>query len=109
MHELALMENMVEAVEQRIFDQRVALVRLEIGTLAGVTTDALRFAFEVCTQKTVLEGATLDIVEVPARARCRVCELEATIAAYATPCVCGCFDRELVCGDEIRIKEIEVL
>jgi hydrogenase nickel incorporation protein HypA/HybF len=108
MHELSLMENMVEAVEQRIFGQRVALVRLEIGTLAGVATDALRFAFEVCTQKTVLEGATLEIVEIPARARCRACDLVEPVAGFAAPCVCGCFDRELVCGAEIRIKEIEV-
>jgi hydrogenase nickel incorporation protein HypA/HybF len=109
MHELALMESMVEAVEDRVFDQRVAVVRIELGTLAGVAIDALRFAFEVCTHETVLEGATLDIVEVAARARCRACDVESPIASFAAPCECGSFDRELVCGDEIRIKEVEVL
>ncbi len=108
MHELALMESMVEEVEQRV-EGRVAVVRLELGTLAGVARDALRFAFDVCTEKTVLEGATLEIVSIPARALCRGCGTESPLEAYATPCACGCFDRDLVCGDEIRVREVEVL
>jgi hydrogenase nickel incorporation protein HypA/HybF len=109
MHELALMESMVEAIEARVLDQRVAIVRLELGTLAGVAIDALRFAFDVCTEQTALEGAALDIVEIGARARCRACLVESPTSSFAAPCACGSFDRELVCGDEIRIKEIEVI
>lgn len=108
MHELALMESMIAEVEERV-EGRVTVVRLELGTLAGVARDALRFAFDVCTEKTVLEGAALEIIPIPARARCRACGTDAPIASYSSPCACGSFDRDLVCGDEIRVMEVEVV
>ena len=108
-HELAVMESVVDAVVAQTDGRRVTLVRLEIGALAGVAIDALRFCFDVSTEATPLAGATLDIIEVPARARCRTCGSEAAIRAFATPCTCGSFDRALVCGDELRLTEVEVL
>jgi hypothetical protein len=30
------------------------------------------------------------------------------IETYASACSCGSFDRQLVCGDELRLKEVEV-
>jgi hydrogenase nickel incorporation protein HypA/HybF len=64
-HELALMECVVEEVIERLADERVAVVRLAIGERAGVARDALAFCFDVCTQGTALENATLDIVTTP--------------------------------------------
>jgi hydrogenase nickel incorporation protein HypA/HybF len=109
MHELALMESVVETITEQLGDARVALVRLEIGKLAGVALDALRFSFDVCTTGTSLAGAALDIVEVPGRARCRTCGEERPVASLAAPCACGSFDRELTSGAELRLKEVEVL
>ena len=108
MHELALMESVVDAVVEQVGDERVIAVRLEIGELAGVMVDALRFCFEVCTRGTALDGAALDIVSIPARARCRGCGGEHPAASLGAPCPCGSFDRELVAGDEMRLKEVEV-
>jgi hydrogenase nickel incorporation protein HypA/HybF len=109
MHELALMESVVDTIVDRIGEEHVAIVRLEIGMLAGVAIEALRFCFEVCTRGTPLEHAALDIVALPGRARCRSCAEEAAVATLMTPCTCGSFDRELVSGGELRLKEIEVL
>lgn len=108
MHELAVMESVVETIRERLGDQRVALVRLEIGELAGVELEALRFCFDVCTQGTPLAGAELDIVRIPGAARCRSCGGEHAAPSLASPCPCGSFDRELVSGDELRLKEVEV-
>jgi len=108
MHELALMENVVDAVVEATA-RRVALVRLEIGVLAGVDLDALRFCFGVCTAGTTLAGAELDVVLVPACARCRTCGAEQPTRSLAAARTCGSFDRELVTGDELRLKEVEVL
>lgn len=107
-HELAVMESVVDTIVERVADP-VAVVRLEIGELAGVDVDALRFCFGVCTQATTLAGAELDIVMVPARARCHACGNEQALRSLAAPCTCGSFDRELVAGDELRLKEVEVL
>ena len=108
MHELSLIEGVVDAVTEQLGGQRVALVRLAIGALAGVAVDALRFSFEVCTRGTPLEGAALDIVSIAGRARCRRCGNEYDAPTLAAPCPCGSFDRDLVAGDELRLVEVEI-
>jgi len=107
-HELALMESVVDAVVDQIGEERVAVVRLEIGELAGVAIDALEFSFGVCTQGTALAGAELVIVHVAGMARCRRCGQEQATSSFATSCTCGSFDRELVRGGELRLIDVEV-
>ena len=107
-HELALMESVVDQITEQIATP-VALVRLEIGVLAGVDVDALRFCFGVCTHETALAGAELDIVVVGARALCRSCGIELPASSFAASCTCGSVDRAMVAGTELRLKEVEVL
>jgi hydrogenase nickel incorporation protein HypA/HybF len=109
MHELALMESVVAAVEERVGDARVATVRLEVGRLAAVVPDALRFCFDVCARGTALEGATLEIAEIPGRARCRGCGGELAIADFAALCPCGSGDLYVTAGEELRVKNVEVI
>lgn len=108
MHELSLMEAMVDALSDHIGAERVSIVRLEIGELAGVAHDALRFSFEVCIDGTRLEHATLEIIPIEARGRCRACGIESRVVSLGSPCACGSFDRILLQGGEIRLKEVEV-
>src|SRR5262245_34509044 len=103
------MESVVDTIAERLGDQRVASVRLEIGMLAGVDVDALRFCFDVCTRDTSLAGSELAIVAIAGRARCRACGAEHAVRTLAAPCGCGSFDRELTAGDEIRLKDVEVM
>ena len=72
MHELAVTEAVVDAILERTGDAAVSRVLLEIGKLSGVVPDAVRFCFDLCGEGTVVEGASLDIIETPGRARCRV-------------------------------------
>jgi hydrogenase nickel incorporation protein HypA/HybF len=108
MHELALMESIVAAVEERIHPARAARVHLQIGRLAGVVPDALRFCFDVCTRGTPLEGATLEIDEIRGRATCRQCGREVEMQSFLDACPCGSLDVDLVAGQELRVKEVEV-
>lgn len=57
------MEDLVETVGAEVREARVHVVRLRVGRDACVSTDSLRFCFDVCTRGTALEGAALDIVE----------------------------------------------
>lgn len=118
MHELALMTSLVDTITEQLGDPAqlgtdrpigVAVVRIEIGVLAGVAMEPLRFAFEACTQGTALEGAQLEILAVPARAKCRSCGGEHPTASLLAPCPCGSFDCALVTGNELRLKEVEVV
>lgn len=109
MHELALMESVVAAVEEKVPDGTITLLRLEVGRLSAVVPDALRFCFELCVRGTRLEGATLDIIDVAGVARCRGCLTELRgIEAWAV-CHCGSADLEILAGTELRVKNVEVI
>ena len=108
-HELALMESVVDAVIDQIGEQRVDRVCLEVGQLAGVSIEALRFSFDVCTDGTQLAGASLEVTEIAGVARCRTCGSEEPTRTFASPCTCGSFDRELVRGSELRLVAVEVV
>lgn len=108
MHELALMESVVAAVGERLGTQPVLVVRLLVGRLAAVVPDALRFSFDVCARGTPLEGARLEIEPVEGRGRCRSCGAESPMQTHLCLCPCGSTDVEIVAGEELRIKHVEV-
>ena len=60
MHELSITQSVVDAVAEHTDGAPVASVRLRIGKLSGVVPDALRFCFELVTEGTGLQGATLE-------------------------------------------------
>jgi hydrogenase nickel incorporation protein HypA/HybF len=108
MHELGIAQEVVAIVCEHA-QGRVTRVVLEIGKLSAVLPDAIRFCFDMCTEGTVVAGAELDIIEVPGRARCRECGGEVTLERPFGLCPCGCSDLEWLTGDELRVKEFEVI
>src|SRR5262249_24041695 len=88
---------------------RVTRVVLEIGKLSAVLPDAVRFCFDLCSEGTVVEGAALEIIETPGRARCRQCAAEVTLDQPFGRCGCGGTDLEWLAGEELRVKELEVV
>lgn len=108
MHELAVVESIVTAIEERVGPRRAVRLRLQVGALSGVVPDALRFCFDLCAQGTTLNGAALEIDEIPGSARCRSCGAELAIDSFLDLCRCGSADLEVQTGQELRIKEVEV-
>jgi hydrogenase nickel incorporation protein HypA/HybF len=108
LHELAIMESVVDAVTARVGDTKVIRVMLEIGKLSGVVPDALRFCFEVSTEGTPLAGAILEIIEIPGRAKCLQCLGDVELEDQIALCVCGSANLDFVSGEELKIKEVEV-
>lgn len=109
MHELALMESLVETVRESVGEARVTLVRLEVGRLTCVVPEALSFCFDVCVSGTSLEGAAIEILEIEGRGRCRACGRERAVELPGGPCGCGAVDVEVLAGEELRLKEVEVI
>jgi hydrogenase nickel incorporation protein HypA/HybF len=108
MHELGITQQVVEIVCRRSAGHRVKRVTLEIGKLTVVLPDAVRFCFDLCCEGTVAAGAALEIVEIPACARCRICQTEITRNQPFGMCECGSCDLEWLSGDELRVREIEI-
>jgi hydrogenase nickel incorporation protein HypA/HybF len=109
MHELGIAQEVVEIAASRTVGRKVTRLVLEIGKLSAVLPDAIRFCFDLCCQGTNLEGAMLEIVEIPGRARCRECSAEIPLEQAFGRCDCGCSDLTWLSGEELRIKELEVV
>lgn len=109
MHELSVTRSLVEICNERAAGARVSRVTIELGRLTCVTADALRFCYELCTEHTALAGSALTIVEIPGRALCRGCGAETEPNDLLTPCTCGSYDLVYTSGEELRVKEMEVI
>ncbi|HAU14120.1 MAG: hydrogenase maturation nickel metallochaperone HypA [Pseudomonadales bacterium] len=112
MHEMSLCESVLQIVEEEAARQRFSKVKwlqLEIGTLAGVEVEAMRFCFDAVSRNSVLEGAALDIVQPVGQAWCMQCAKTLPLRERYQPCPeCGGYQLQVTGGDEMRIKELEV-
>ena len=109
MHELAIMESVVDAVLDHTGDRTVTTVRLRVGRLAGVVTDSLRFCFELVTAGTTLEGASLEIEAPAGAAHCRTCGADVALDTVFALCECGSADVEIVSGRELCVSSVDVV
>ncbi len=112
MHEMSLAEGVLQLVEDGARANAataVTAVWLEIGTLAQVEVEALRFCFDAVTRGTVAEGARLEIVTPPGLAWCMPCGGQVPITQRGDACPhCGSHQLQVVKGDEMRVTEIEI-
>lgn len=109
MHELGITQNIVAIASEHAKGASVKRVTLEIGQLSAIMPDAIRFCFDICSQGTVLEGATLEIVEIPGVGKCRQCGTETFIEQPFGICAsCGSVELDIIRGQELTIKEMEV-
>lgn len=109
MHELGIAQEVVAIVAEHAGASRVTRVVLEIGRHALILPDSIRFCFDLCSEGTVAEGASLEIREVPGIARCRDCGAEVLLEQPFALCDCGSADLQWLGGDEIKVKEMEIV
>lgn len=112
MHELSLTQNLVEIAEEHARKAGGTVIRgitLEVGELSGAIPEALEFAFDVCSKRTLAEGAVLTIRRVPGHGRCVVCAMESECHQLTAVCpACGALGFELDAGLELRVLELEI-
>jgi len=113
MHELGLMQNIVDTVQdyaRKNNVRKVVKVMLEVGQVSGVVPESLEFCFEVCTKQTMLEGARLEIERIAAVGTCKTCGEGFDLLTHSFSCPkCGGIDWEMVSGRELIIKGLEVI
>ncbi|WP_027856410.1 hydrogenase maturation nickel metallochaperone HypA [Marinobacterium jannaschii] len=112
MHEMSIAEGIIQVLEDQAVVQsfsRVKAVWLEIGPLAMIEQESLRFCFEAVTRNSIAEGAQLQIIELPGEAFCMQCMRTVTINKRYDACsYCGSYQLQVTQGEEMRIKELEV-
>lgn len=113
MHELAIAQSIVDAVEAKAVEcnaARVKAVRLKVGEASGIVGDSLAFSFEMLTSMVpLLTGAHLLIDSVPHQARCHHCDREFAVVNYVAQCpTCYELSTDVVSGTELQIMEMEI-
>jgi hydrogenase nickel incorporation protein HypA/HybF len=112
MHELSLMEEVRrQALAAAGADgaTRITAIRLQVGELAGVELEALRFAFPVVMAGTIAAAAELRIEREAAECHCSLCDAPFPAPDGCCDCPrCGTISRSLLRGRDLRLLALEV-
>ncbi|MER2606023.1 MAG: hydrogenase maturation nickel metallochaperone HypA [Siculibacillus sp.] len=112
MHEMSLMESVLEIVEdeaRKAGATKVKAVRLDIGELSHVEPEAMRFCFEAVVRGTIAGEAVLEIVRVPGQGWCIDCSETVALSERFGACPkCGNHRVQMTAGDDMRVAELEV-
>jgi hydrogenase nickel incorporation protein HypA/HybF len=109
MHELALADAIVAIACEHAGGRRVAKVEVKVGRLRQVVPGALEFAFELVAEGTPVEGAELQIEDVPARVLCRDCAAESRVREFPLLCPrCGSSGVDVTAGNELLVEALEL-
>ncbi len=113
MHEVALVESLLESVHEQLRDAgvvgRVRRLDVVIGPLSGVVPEAFRFAFEVLSPESLGPNCELVIHTTPARCHCHSCGAVSEIVELTYVCpACGSHEVRLEGGRELLLQSIEV-
>ncbi len=113
MHELSLCESVLNILKDESKKQGFSEVKhvwLEIGQMASVEREAMMFSFDVVTRNSLADGANLTIIDIPGEAWCMYCEKTIAVNQRFDSCPeCGSYQIQVTAGDEMRIKELEVI
>jgi hydrogenase nickel incorporation protein HypA/HybF len=109
MHELSLADAVVRICCEHADGRRVVKVEVKVGRLRQVVPDALAFAFELVAVGTPVEGAELEIVDVPARVHCAACDAETEVDRFPLACGhCAGLTVDVVAGEECHVQSLEI-
>ena len=109
MHELSIAESVVRVATRHARGRPVAKVAVKAGHLRQIVPSALEFAFELVAVGTELEGAELEIEDVPAAGICRACGRESELDGFPLSCrSCGGLDIEVTRGEELLVDSLEI-
>jgi hydrogenase nickel incorporation protein HypA/HybF len=110
MHEFGIATEIVNVVKETVESRpvkRLISVTVEVGQLAMVNPEQLKFSFEMITEGGPFEGVEMRVETVPAVAKCK-CGFEGALGDedYVCPKCGGMY--ELLSGRGISIKNLEV-
>lgn len=114
MHELGIVLNVIDRVEEIAKENKVKKVTkltLEIGEVSSIVRSYFSDCFEWAKKKTdYMKDTELEMIILEGLSYCRDCKKTYKTTEYAKKCPhCGSDDTYLVTGDEMRIKDIEVI
>ncbi len=87
----------------------ISELELDIGTVSGIETDALNFAFDSIKSKTMLKDADIKINIIQAKSKCEDCLfIFDTDNVYNLCPKCNSYKTNIIQGKEMKVKSILV-
>ena len=112
MHELSIAMGIVDIAEKetsKVKANKVDLIVLEIGTLAGIELDSLNFVWSSAVKDTVLENAIKKINIIHGKAKCSDCDTIFKLDNIYDACPnCNGYLKDIMKGKELIVKSLEV-
>lgn len=111
MHELSIAQEIINIVKSSLPENytKVKSIKLKVGKLSGVLIESLEFCFDSIITQTELDGAKLEVEEIPIKIKCIDCNTESILDEPIFQCSkCDSFNVQLLTGKELSITEIEI-
>ena len=113
MHELPVTQGIIKVVletAQESHAQRVVAIDLVIGDISSIVDDSVQFYFDILSQGTVAEGATLRFRREQATATCFDCGHQFAVSAplMALCPACESVRLQVTGGKAFYVESIEV-
>ncbi len=112
MHEIGIVRQILRTVERFAAENEVRNIRevvVDCGELSLVIPKYLEDLYPVVTKGSLLEGTRLVINTVPGMAECDECDEIFNVVEHKGYCPnCGSFDKTILSGREMSIREIVV-
>jgi hydrogenase nickel incorporation protein HypA/HybF len=113
MHELSIALSILEAAAEerrRHGSARVTAIRVRIGPLAGVVTEALLSAFELARMGWIFPAVRLEIEQAPLTIHCARCGTERLAeSTQRLHCAhCGAAGERVISGRQLEFVRMEI-
>ena len=112
MHELSIIANLFEILEEKAREQKsrkIVSLKLQVGALSGVVPELLQSAFDMYRKDTLAEEAVMEIVTVPLQIECLECGAKLTHDDFILSCTrCGSPRIKTLAGTEMFLEKIEL-
>lgn len=112
MHEMSVAAALVEAAVEEAEAAgaaRIVSVTVEVGDFSGVAAEALSFCFEAAADGGMARGALLVINRTLPSAHCPACGIDFEPESMFFTCPSCSGFASLTAGDELAIREVEIL
>lgn len=110
MHELGIVYEVIKIVDNFVLENNIKKVEkivLEIGQLSQAIPRFIEECYPAAVDETAYEDTKLEIITLPANAKCKVCKEIYNIIEHRKVCPnCNAQDFELISGEEFNIKEV---
>ena len=110
MHELGIVYEVIKIVDNFAKENQLTKVDkivLEVGQLSQAIPRFIEECYPAAVSETAYEDTKLEIIVLPANARCKTCNEIYNIIEHRKICpkCCG-YEYELISGQEFNIKEV---